>query len=183
MIEYSTDHMTGEAMYHVIGEQVSKELTPKDSAIIENILETSKTFYPEQYAALDSEYKSCSLNKSRFNFVRARRIINCCFGENDRQPDIDEFGNYNFEMVKCPLIAECKWYKIICQPRFESSLSDREFEVMSYYFKRFKTETIAEKMFLSIHTVSNHRKHSLRKMKLHSLEEFIDYAHVNNLFK
>lgn len=116
-------------------------------------------------------------------FLRARRIVNCCFGENDRQADIDEFGNYNFEMVKCPRMAECKYFKIICQPKFDSSLSERELEVMKLYFNHVPTDQIAEKLFLSIHTVKNHRKNSLRKLKLHSLEEFQDFAHKNQLFK
>lgn len=183
MIEFHTDPFTGEAMYRIVGEPVVKELTPKDTDAIQELLENSKTFYPEQFAALNEEYAKSSLNKRHFDFLRARRIVNCCFGENDRQADIDEFGNYNFEMVKCPRMAECKYFKIICQPKFDSSLSERELEVMKLYFNHVPTDKIAEKLFLSIHTVKNHRKNALRKLKLHSLEEFQDYAHKNKIFK
>ena len=183
MIEYYTDPITGEAMYRKIGEPVVRELTIKDTEAIQELLETSKTFYPEQFAALNEEYAKSSQNKTYFDFLRARRIVNCCFGENDRQADVDEFGRYNFEMVKCPLIAECKYFKIICQPKFSSTLSDRELEVMKLYFNHVPTDKIAEKLFLSIHTVNNHRKNSLRKLNLHSLEEFQDYAHKNQIFK
>jgi DNA-binding CsgD family transcriptional regulator len=183
MIEFHTDPMTGDPMYRVVGEDAIRPLTESDTSIISDLLERSRTFYPEQYKALCEVYGRSSKNKRHYDFLRARRIINCCFGENDRQPDIDEFGNYHFEMVKCPLMAECKHYKIICQPEYDSTLSDREREVMEFYFNHVSTESIAERLFLSIHTVNNHRRNSLTKLKLHSLEEFIDYAHRNKLFK
>jgi DNA-binding CsgD family transcriptional regulator len=183
MIEFSTDPMTGEAMYQQVGEPIVRQLTTKDTEVIAEILERSSTFYPEQFEALSKEYAKSSSNKQYYDFLRARRIINCCFGENDRQPDIDENGNYHFEMVKCPRIAECKYFKIICQPKFDSTLSERELEVMRLYFENRKTECIAEELFLSIHTVKNHRRNALQKLGLHSLKEFHNYAHTNNLFK
>jgi len=79
-------------------------------------------------------------------------------------------------------MAECKYHRIICLPKFNSRLSEREKEVMSFYFNHVQTEEIAERLFISIHTVNNHRKNSLAKLRLHSLEEFQDYAHKNNLF-
>ena len=81
MIEYYTDPITGEAMYRKIGESIVRELTSKDTEAIQEILETSKTFYPEQFAALNEKYAKSSLNKTYFDFLRARRIVNCCFGE------------------------------------------------------------------------------------------------------
>jgi DNA-binding CsgD family transcriptional regulator len=183
MREFYTDPITGEAMVKEVGEQTVKQMGVKDTELIASILQRSETFYPEQYEAVCKEYSKSSANVPYYNFLRARRIINCCFGENDRQPDIDEFGNYHFEPVKCPRIAECKYFRIICQPKFNSSLSDREKEVMKLYFEHVKTEDIADRLFLSIHTVNNHRRNSLQKLQLHSLEEFQDYAHKNQLFK
>ncbi len=183
MTEFHTDPMTGEGMFRKVGEPIVRELTQKDNEIIADLLEISETFYPEQSDALKVEYANSSANKPYYDFLRARRIINCCFGENDRQPDIDEFGNYHFEMVKCPRMAECKNFKRICQPQFDSNLTERELEIMKMYFQNYKTETIAEKLFLSMHTVRNHRRNSLQKLKMHSLKEFNDFAHINKLFK
>lgn len=182
-LEFHTDPMTGEAMYRNVGDSVIKQMKPEDTERISELLSDSETFYPEQYEALNKEYGRSSLNKKYFDFLRARRIVNCCYGENDSQPDIDEFGQRHFERVKCPRITECKNYRIICLPKFNSNLSERETEVMKLYFHHVSTEDIAERLFLSIHTVNNHRKNSLAKLRLHSLEEFIGYAHVNNLFK
>lgn len=181
-IEFSTDPISGEAQCRDYKDGVVRELSESDVDIIENVLSYSKTFHPEQYKAVSEIYKSSSANKRYYNFVRARRIINCCYGENDRQPDIEPCGVRYYEFVKCPLIAECKWFKIICQPEFSTSLSDREKEVMSLYFEGYKTSDIADKLFLSIHTVNNHRCNSLAKLELHSIEEFISFAHKNKMF-
>lgn len=181
-IEFHTDPMTGEAMYKLVGDVVVNQMNENDIDIISELLERSESFYPEQYEALCKEYSRSSENKRHYNFLRARRIVNCCFGVNDRQPDVDAFGNYNFEMVQCPLIAECLYHKIICQPTFRSELTEREKEVMKLYYQHVPTEMIARKLYLSIHTVNNHRRNSLQRLKLHSLEEFIGYAHSNNIF-
>jgi len=170
-------------MYKLIGESIVRQFTEDDVEIISDLLDTSQTMYPEQYKALNDIYAKSSPNKKYYDFLRARRIINCCFGENDSRLDIDEFGIFNFEQVKCPLIAECKYYRIVCRPKFNSQLSEREFEVMKMYFRHISTDEIAEKLFLSIHTVNNHRRNSLAKLGLHSLEEFQDYAHNNKIFE
>ena len=143
----------------------------------------SKNFYPEQYEALNKEYEKSTFNKPLFDFLRARRIVNCCFGEFDREMDIDQDGYCHFEIIKCPLQAECKYFKIICSPKFNSSLSEREKDVMKMYFENHKTEDIADELFISIHTVNNHLKNALHKLKLHSMEEFIGYAHKNKMFE
>ncbi len=182
-IEFHTDPRTGEAMYKIAGENVCRELTQEDTEIIGDILADSEAFYPDQFSAVNKEYAISSANRRYYDFLRARRIINCCFGMNDRQSDIDEWGGYHFEQVQCPRIAECKGYKIICNPTFRTSLTERETEVMQLYFNGVATESIAERLFISIHTVNNHRKHALRRLKLHSIAEFIEYAHRNKIFE
>lgn len=181
-IEFYTDYMSGNAMYKKVGEMSAKELSEKDVEVINELLEVSKAFYPDQYEAVTKEYERSSLNKRYFDFLRARRIISCCFGDMDHKVDIDSNGRFNFEHVKCPLMAECKYHKIICQPKFNSALSDRELEVMKMYFEHVSTDEIAERLFISINTVNNHRKNSLTKLGLHSIDEFIGYAYRNKLF-
>ena len=181
MIEFHTDYSTGQAFYRFIGEDSCRELKESDTDIIKLILDNSKSFYPDQYDALEKEYSKSSANKLYYDFLRARRIVNCCFGENDCKVDLDR-GVINFELVKCPRMAECKYYKIICQPKFNTKLSERESEVMKLYYNNVLTEDIAEKLFISIHTVNNHRKNALRKLNLHSIEEFIAYAFKKKMY-
>lgn len=181
LIEFHTDYSTGQAFYRFIGEDSFRELKETDTDIIKLVLDNSRDFYPEQYEALEKEYAKSSCNKRYYDFLRARRIINCCFGENDSKVDFDR-GQFNFELVKCPRMAECKYYKIICQPRFNTKLSERESEVMKLYYNNVRTEEIAEKLFISIHTVNNHRKSALRKLNLHSIDEFIAYAFKKKMY-
>lgn len=181
MKEFFTDPASGEVMYRVADGPIQK-LTESDVEIIEEILTKSENFYPEQYKAVSDEYSKSSANKRYYNFLRTRRILNCCFGVNDSKHDIDHKGNYNFERVPCPLIAECKYYKIICQAQFNTKLTERETEVMKLVLDLVPTEQIAERLFLSIHTVNNHRRNALQRLGLHSIEEFISYAYKNKLF-
>lgn len=182
-IEFFTDPRTGEAMFQRIGEPVARQLTEDDREIIEDLLHISETFYPEQYAALCKEYAASSKNRKYYDFLRVRRIANCCFGTNESHPDIDEQGNCQFEDVPCPRKAECKYYRIICHPTFSTSLSDREQQVMQLIFQNESTDQIADHLYLSVHTVRNHRKNALRKLGLHSTEEFIDLAHRTKMFE
>lgn len=182
MREFFTDPVTGQAMYQDSGGPI-KKMTEDDKQMIDELLFRSENFYPEQYNALCEEYSKSEANKPYYDFLRARRIVNCCFGSHDSRTDIAKDGTYNFEIVKCPMIAECKYHKIICQPAFNSNLTESELRVMRLVYELVPTEQIAERLFLSIHTVNNHRRNALQRLKLHSIEEFIGYAHKNNLFK
>lgn len=182
-IEFFTDPRTGEAMFQIVGESIARQLTENDREIIEELLRISETFYPEQFTALGREYAASARNRKYYDFLRARRIANCCFGTNESHPDIDEQGNCQFEDVPCPRKAECKYYRIICHPTFSTSLSDRELQVMQLIFQNESSDQIADHLYLSVHTVRNHRKNALRKLGLHSTEEFIDLAHRTKMFE
>lgn len=73
--------------------------------------------------------------------------------------------------------------KVICAPKFNSKLSDRQIEVMRMLYDGKNDSEIAEKLFISLNTVNNHRKNSFRKVGVHSMAEFMRYAMTNNLFK
>ncbi len=184
MITFYTDPTSGEAMYRRKGQKDFKELKPDDTEIIELVLGISRVFYPKQYIAVAEEYSPSKSSKRYYGFLRAKRIINCCFGENNGVVNIEtENTTVRIDNVKCPTKPECPFYGIICQPVFHSKLSSREIQVMHLYFKHFSTESIAEQLFISTHTVNNHRKNSLKKLGLNSLEEFIDYAHRHQIYK
>ena len=60
-------------------------------------------------------------------------------------------------------------------------LSDREFQVLRLLVSGLPLTAIAEKLFLSVKTVSAHRSHILQKMNLESNAELIQYAILNKL--
>jgi two-component system, NarL family, invasion response regulator UvrY len=60
-------------------------------------------------------------------------------------------------------------------------LSDREFQVYCLLVAGSSLVEIAEKLFLSVKTVSAHRSHILQKMKMETNAELIQYAILNKL--
>ena len=122
-------------------------------------------------------------NKCYRDFLAIRRFIKCNFGLYDNMIDIDENWNFKFEFVGCPLRGECDGFKKICEPKFNSTLSDSQLRVMELCYYGKKDEEIAEALFISSHTVKNHRKNVFRKLSIHSMAEFMRYANEKNLFK
>lgn len=60
-------------------------------------------------------------------------------------------------------------------------LSDREFQVFCLLASGASLTAIAEKLFLSVKTVSTHRSHILEKMKMQTNAELIQYAILNKV--
>ena len=100
----------------------------------------------------------------------------------DNTIDVDANWGFNFEFVSCPLRGECKWDGVLCQPKFDSKLSNRQLEVMELCYNGASDEEIAERLFLSLQTIKYHKKVVYRKLGLHNMAEFIKYAATNNLF-
>lgn len=56
------------------------------------------------------------------------------------------------------------------------SLSQREIEIVELISKGFTNSRIAEKLFLSVHTISTHRKNILKKLGVNKSSELVMYA-------
>jgi DNA-binding CsgD family transcriptional regulator len=162
--------------------ETERQLKETDTDFIQEILDALMEFYPDAYTALMEIYSKSSANKRYRDFLAVRRFIKCNFALYDSTIDIDEKLNFKFEFVGCPLRGECKYDKIICFPKFNSKLSDRELEVMKMLYEGVTDSDIADKLFISLNTVNNHRKNSFRKLGIHSMPEFMRYAIANNLF-
>lgn len=160
-----------------------RNLKESDTDFIQRFLEVLEEFYPEAYTALRKCYARFDGNKRYRDFLAVRRFIKCNFGLYDNMVDVDENWNFHFEFVGCPLRGECKFFNIICNPKFNSSLSDAQLQVMELCYYGKKDEEIAEALFISSHTVKNHRKNVFRKLSIHSMAEFLRYANEKNLFK
>lgn len=61
------------------------------------------------------------------------------------------------------------------------NLSSREKEIISYVVKGYTNQEIADKLFLSIHTVMTHRRNIARKLQIHSATGLTIYAIVNKI--
>lgn len=63
----------------------------------------------------------------------------------------------------------------------QESLSQREKEIITCVVKGMTNKAIADKLFLSIHTVITHRRNIARKLQIHSPAGLTIYAIVNKL--
>lgn len=63
----------------------------------------------------------------------------------------------------------------------KENLSAREKEIISNVVKGFTNQEIADKLFLSIHTVMTHRRNIAKKLQIHSATGLTIYAIVNKI--
>lgn len=63
----------------------------------------------------------------------------------------------------------------------KESLSIREKEIVSLVVRGFTNQEIADKLFLSIHTVITHRRNIAKKLEIHSATGLTIYAIVNKI--
>ncbi|MDE6755175.1 MAG: LuxR C-terminal-related transcriptional regulator [Muribaculaceae bacterium] len=63
----------------------------------------------------------------------------------------------------------------------KETLSQREKEIISWVVRGMTNQEIADKLFLSIHTVITHRRNIARKLEIHSATGLTIYAIVNKI--
>ena len=63
----------------------------------------------------------------------------------------------------------------------QDALSQREKEIVGCIVRGMTNKEIAEKLFISVHTVMTHRKNITRKLQIHSAAVLTIYAIVNKL--
>lgn len=158
-------------------------VTEKDTELIDYILTIVRERYPKTYASLQRCYEKSAMNVRYYQFLMARRFCKCNFGSLDpTEIDLDSFGCLHFEKVQCPLRGECRYEGVICNPRFNSTLSDAERRVMKLYYEGAGKEDIAEQLYISPNTVKNHIKSAYCKLGVHEKAEFVRYAEKNHIF-
>jgi len=179
---YSTPE--GEIMVKAEGEPVRilTETGEENRQFITEFISYISTFYTEAWNALSEFYSKKEPNRLNYEYWIVSRFIRCNFGEYDNNaPDIDNFGHFNFEEVKCPIRNECKLCGVCCKPKFNSSLTFRETNILRMFVDHYKADEIAERLFISPNTVKNHLRNIHIKTKTHTLAELVEYWHKNNL--
>lgn len=63
------------------------------------------------------------------------------------------------------------------------TLTDREFQIMIMLASGIKKDEIAEKLYISKHTISNHRNNILKKMNVNTISELTKYAIQHGIIK
>uniref|UniRef100_UPI004027031F response regulator transcription factor n=1 Tax=Parabacteroides distasonis TaxID=823 RepID=UPI004027031F len=140
------------------------------------------TFYTKAWEALSLLYSRKEPNRLNYEYWIVSRFIRCNFGEYDaNNPDIDVWGRFHFEEVKCPIRNECPFAGIVCKPEFNTTLSFRETNVLRLVIERYKVDDIAQLLHISPHTVANHIRNIHEKTSTRTIADLVDYWHTHNL--
>ena len=162
----------------------NEQLTESNVELVKAMLEKIREFYPDAYKALSKWFQKSSMNVPYYQYLIVDQFCRCNFGKLDSTTkDIDAAGKFNFEKGYCPIYGRCPYANVVCNPKFNSRISDAEMRVMKMVYEGFSNEEIADTLYLSPHTVKNHIKSVYAKLGIHEKSEFIRYANKNNLFK
>lgn len=165
----------GDVMYKPLGEPVQM-LTINSRDIIAELLEIIRTRYPSAFKALSELYTVNEPNRLLYEFNIVSRFCRCNFGEYDAHtPDVDADGFFHFEEVSCPLRGECRLEGVICKPKLETKLTDRELQVVELISKGCQAQEIADKLFISEKTVCRHRENVKAKLQIRTLPQLAAY--------
>ena len=159
------------------------DFTISDRGIIQEMLSIIRERYPLAFTRLSELYTRNERNRLLFEFNIVHRFIRCNFGEYDQQNyDIDFWGRFCFEEVRCPLRGECLHEGVICKPELNTTLTDREKEVIQLIAEGGQAQEIADRLSISVTTVNRHRENIKAKLQLRNIGELVSYYH-NNLKK
>ena len=166
----------GSVMMKPEGDPV-KVLTMACRQEVAELLALIRDRYPEAFKALSSEYTRNEPNRMLYEFNIVSRFIRCNCGEYDTHTmDIDEDGQFRFEQVGCPLRGnECRWEGVICNPRIDTNLSDRELEVLKLIVRGLQTQEIADELSIAPTTVNRHRENIKARLRVRTMAQLVSY--------
>jgi len=127
--------------------------------------------YPIQYAELANVFKSSEINKQYLKYLIVRQFNRCNFSVADTQKFDFEGGSiFNIEQVPCPLKGIpklCPFKCKVCNAKMEVNLTNQQKKILELYCKPLTADEIADKLFISSHTVSEHLKKIRTKTGCH----------------
>ena len=150
-----------------------RELTQDDTELINRIFENIRKNYTKAFDMLNELYAKSLPNYNYFRFLCVRRFIMCNFSNYDTFTADIIASQFNFEQVNCPLRNECKAYKVICNPEYNTNLTTQEKNILKMYCRPASIEEISSELFLSHFTIETHIKNIHRKLNTHSKAELI----------
>ncbi len=93
----------------------------------------------------------------------------------DLLPDKISFEGVNRRLIHIKTSKICLFNDEF-EPNKKAILSTREIEVLGLVSKGFASKEIADKLFLSVNTVNNHRQNILEKVRASNTSEAVSYA-------
>lgn len=167
-----------------ISDGKNEQVTEHSVELVKDMLCEIREFFPDAYKDLSKWFQKSAQNVPYFQYLIVDQFCRCNFGKLDTtKKDVDRKGHFNFERINCPMRGRCPHEGKVCNPTFNTRISDAEMRVMKMIYDGCDNEEVADKLYLSPHTVKNHIKSVYLKLGIHEKSEFIQYAHKNNLFK
>ncbi len=156
--------------------------TQEDRDLIASCLYTMRVNFPEAHNRLMEMYSRYERNRINYEFKVVHRFIRCNFGEYDQYNyDINQNGVLRFEEVRCPLRGECLHEGIICRPKLNTRLTEREIEVLRLIANGTQTEEVANELSISPLTVNRHRENIKIKTGCRSVPELVRWWHEHDM--
>lgn len=142
--------------------------------ITEEMLVYIKDLYPDAFKALSELYSKNERNKDFFEYRMVHRFVRCNFGEYDGLHfDISNPGVFNFECVRCPLKGECRYEGVICRPKLNTKLSNREEQAAKLLGSGMSKQEVAQEMGISLFTVTRHIANIKARLNLKHTNQII----------
>ncbi len=79
-------------------------------------------------------------------------------------------------------VYETLFYKNYSQEEISNKLSKREIDIVQELALNYSSKDIANRLYISSHTVDQHRRNILKKLKFKSTGELVQYCKSYNLF-
>lgn len=155
-------------------------LSPSRRVFILGYIDLLKSKKPIAYDRLYNRFIASRNNRPFHEFLIVRRHIRCNFSAFDNKMDIDENGVMHTEFSLCPHCSECEDYGIVCNSS-ETVLLKSEINVLRLIIDGHTTKEISELLFLSEHTVHNHRNNMMKRLNLTNTAALVKYWFENEL--
>ena len=153
-----------------------------DREFIQAYIQLLRSKRPKALTRLSARFEDSKKNRPFFDFLIVRQHIRCNFSAIDDIWDIDESGNFRTEYVFCPNCSECPDYGWICN-NSETVLLKSEIRVLRLIKDGHNNKEISELLFISEHTVHNHRNSILNKTESKNTADMVRYWFINEMDK
>lgn len=170
----------GEVMFKAEGEP-ARVYSIGERDITDMVIAHIRDIHQGCFKRLMDIYSSKFRDNKVYEYRAAHRFIRCNFASYDTlQKDIDHNGQFHYEEVTCPLRGECIDQGVVCMPKIDTTLSEREIEVFRHIAEGKPAAEIAEILCLSIPTINRHRENIKIKIGAHSVSQMTAYWYNNN---
>ncbi len=143
-------------------------------SLTQDMLALIRDLYPQAFVVLAEMYAKSQPNRPYYEYRIVHRFIRCNFGEYDTLSiDVANDGCLNLEEVHCPLRGECKLEGVLCKPRLETSLTERETEVAHLIAQGLTRQDVADELDISVYTVNRHVQNIKARLHLHTTAQLI----------